>query len=90
MAYQEKELIDKVTPLNRKLLKHFQDGIIAAHNQLSTAIFAVLTPTKMDEILTHATDENIGVSYMYLGETTTSTLTGETYKKGAVYTVEEV
>lgn len=84
MAYTKKNLIDGTTPLDEELLGHFQEGIITAHKQLSTAVFAVLTPEQMDKILSNATEENVGVSYMYLGETT------ESYKKGAVYTVEEV
>lgn len=84
MAYKELPLVDGVTVVNKELLGHFQTGIKNAHQQLSTAVFAVLTPDKMDEILANATKENVGVSYMYLGETT------ESYKKGSVYTVEEV
>jgi hypothetical protein len=88
MAYTEKDLTDGVTPLNEELLGHFQKGIINAHEQLSTALFAVLTPEKMDEILSNATKENVGGYYMYLGKTTI--YNGRSYKKGAVYTIEEV
>lgn len=84
MAYTIQPLIDKKTPINRDLLQPMQVALKEAHDKLSTAVFAVLTPEKMDEILSNATDENVGVNYMYLGETT------ESYKKGAVYTIEEV
>ena len=86
MAYKTQTLTDGVTLIDAKLLGHMEKGIYEAHR---ISVNAVLTATEMDEILTHATDDNIGVSYMYLGETTTSTVTGKTYKKGAVYTVEK-
>lgn len=86
MAYTKLTLKDGETPLNKTTIGHMQDGIYEAHR---ICVNAVLTANEMNEILANATDENIGVSYMYLGETTTSTVTGKTYKKGAVYTVEK-
>lgn len=84
MAYTIQPLIDKKTPINRALLQPMQVALKEAHDKLSIAIFAVLTAEDMDKILANATAENVGINYMYLGETT------EAYKKGAVYTVEEV
>lgn len=84
MGYTIQPLFNNKTRINRELLQPMQEALKEAHDKLSTAVFAVLTPEKMDEILANATKENVGINYMYLGETT------ESYKKGAVYTVEEV
>lgn len=81
MAYKPKGLIDGVTPINRALLQPMQDA-------LSTAIYAVLTAKEMNDIIEESQDDDVGGYYMYLGETTT--FNGRTYKKGAVYTIEEV
>lgn len=85
MAYVKRNLVDGETLIDKSLLGHMQDGIYNAHEQLSIAIFAVLTAAKMDEIIAeaNATGANVGSFYMYLGETTAS------YKKGSVYQIEE-
>ena len=81
MAYKQQILIDGVTPINRALLQPMQDA-------LSTAIYAVLTAKEMNDIIEEAQDDDVGGYYMYLGETTI--YNGRSYKKGAVYTIEEV
>lgn len=81
MAYKELPLENYKTVITAEILNYFQTGIKNAHR---ISVNAVLTATEMDKIIKNATEDNIGVSYMYLGETTKS------YKKGAVYTVEEV
>lgn len=84
MAYIKRNLTDGVTVINKDLLDHMQNGIYEAHDQLSTAVYAVLTAAAMDEIIANATSASVGSFYMYLGETTAS------YKKGSVYKIGEV
>ena len=83
MAYSKLNLKDGDV-LEAEHIGHIEGGIAAAHNQLSIAIYAVLTAKGMDDILANHTQDDIGSFYMYLGETTSS------YKKGSVYQLGEV
>lgn len=49
---------------------------------LSNAIIGVTTAEEMDTILASATDESVGLMYMYIGTTT------DKYENGAVYRIE--
>lgn len=51
-------------------------------DKLKSAIYAVKTADEMDEILTNATENDVGDFYMYIGETT------DKYENGIVYKIE--
>lgn len=80
------DAIDGLRPKNSGIFPLAESHDILADEsgtRLDSAILAVTTAARMDEILANATAASVGLTYIYIGPTTSK------YENGAYYCIEE-